>query len=168
MIPVSESGVSTTRSSPNSFWSPSVARNTPPSLPTSSPRTTILSFRRVPVRSASFTACRMVITAIGFPPCPLGVVGSSRARFLPLQVRREVVVLHLLERRHLRKDILEHGLPRGGGRVLGSLDRVRHFLLRELVEARVLRLVVPALVPQVVAEPLERVPPPPCVALALP
>ena len=37
----SVSGVSSTRSPPNSSYSPSVARKTPPFLPTSSPSTTI-------------------------------------------------------------------------------------------------------------------------------
>src|SRR5512138_3562666 len=55
-IPPSASGVSMTRSAPNSCWSPCVARNTPPNLPTSSPRTTTSGSRRISVRSASFTA----------------------------------------------------------------------------------------------------------------
>jgi len=39
----SEIGVSITRCSPNSSWSPAVARNAPPPLPTSSPSTTTRS-----------------------------------------------------------------------------------------------------------------------------
>src|SRR5688572_11555197 len=58
MIPPSASGVSITRSGPNSSYSPAVARNTPPNLPTSSPSTIVRASRRISMRSASFTACR--------------------------------------------------------------------------------------------------------------
>ena len=44
---ISSSGVSSTRSSPNSSRKPIVARNTPPRAPTSSPRTTMRSSRRI-------------------------------------------------------------------------------------------------------------------------
>ena len=53
----SVSGVSSTRSPPNSSNSPSVARKTPPFLPTSSPSTTIDSSRRI--SSASVLADRL-------------------------------------------------------------------------------------------------------------
>ncbi len=53
----SVSGVSMTRSSPNSAYSPSVARKTPPFLPTSSPSTITRSSRRI--SSASAVADRL-------------------------------------------------------------------------------------------------------------
>src|SRR5690349_7923434 len=58
-IPASASGVSMTRSGPNSSMSPSVARKTPPNLPTSSPSTTTRGSRRISMRRASFTAWMM-------------------------------------------------------------------------------------------------------------
>src|SRR3989441_4260622 len=53
-------GVSKTRSG-NSSMRPSVHRNTPPSLPTSSPRMMTRSSRRISSRRALFTACTIVI-----------------------------------------------------------------------------------------------------------
>src|SRR5690606_4895328 len=60
----SASGVSMTRSGPNSSISPWVALKTPPLTPTSSPMTTTRSSRRISVRSASVTACTSVRRAI--------------------------------------------------------------------------------------------------------
>src|SRR6267143_233001 len=73
MIPPSDRGVSNTRSG-NSSMSPSVQRNTPPFLPTSSPRITTRSSRRISSRRALFTACTIVITGIsGLAPHPFRV-----------------------------------------------------------------------------------------------
>src|SRR5712671_207896 len=55
-MPASASGVSMTRSGPNSSYSPAVARKTPPNFPTSSPSTTTRGSRRISTRSASLTA----------------------------------------------------------------------------------------------------------------
>src|SRR6185369_1741395 len=63
-MPFSASGVSNTRSSPNSACRPSVARNTPPALPTSSPMTITRGFSRRATASASRTACTMVSSAM--------------------------------------------------------------------------------------------------------
>src|SRR5215470_3291305 len=63
-MPFSASGVSSTRSSPNSACNPSVARNTPPALPTSSPITMTRGFSRRATASASRTACTMVSSAM--------------------------------------------------------------------------------------------------------
>src|SRR5215510_2859108 len=63
-MPFSASGVSITRSSPNSACSPSVARNTPPALPTSSPITRTRGFSRRATASASRTACTIVSSAM--------------------------------------------------------------------------------------------------------
>src|SRR5262249_50266390 len=63
-IPDSASGVSNTRRSPNTSCSPSVTRNTPPSLPTSSPNTSIRSSSASERRSASLSAFAIVISGI--------------------------------------------------------------------------------------------------------
>ena len=66
----SVSGVSMTRSSPNSAHRPSVARKTPPFLPTSSPRTMTDASRRISSASVSRIASMNVLRAIS--PGPLG------------------------------------------------------------------------------------------------
>src|SRR3954468_19025592 len=68
-MPPSASGVSMTRSG-NSSERPAGARNTPPNLPTSSPRTTTRGSRRISSRSASLTACRRFRIGIGSRPLP--------------------------------------------------------------------------------------------------
>src|SRR5947209_11216257 len=54
----SEIGVSTTRISPNSSYSPCVTPNAPPYAPTSSPRTKTFGSRRISSASASRMASR--------------------------------------------------------------------------------------------------------------
>src|SRR3989442_8116151 len=83
MIPPSLRGVSNTRSG-NSSMRPSVHRNTPPFFPTSSPRTTTRSSRRISSRRALFTAWTIVIW------------GMSRLAPHPLRVR-VVRLLHPLD-----------------------------------------------------------------------
>src|SRR5512133_674357 len=86
-IPPSVSGVSKTRSPPNSSCSPCVARKTPPNLPTSSPRTTTSGSRRISVRSASFTAWitfRVAMSEILRPRRHAGIRGDGRAQLLQL------------------------------------------------------------------------------------
>jgi hypothetical protein len=57
-IRFSASGVSRTRSAPNSSTNPSVTLNAPPKAPMSSPRQKTLSSRRISVRSPSEIASR--------------------------------------------------------------------------------------------------------------
>src|SRR5918999_2314686 len=59
----SASGVSKTRSSPNSAWSRSVTRNTPPSVPTSSPKRRTRGSSRKQNRRASLRAWTIVTSA---------------------------------------------------------------------------------------------------------
>src|SRR5437660_846507 len=66
-MPASASGVSMTRSAPNSSTSPTVARKTPPNLPTSSPSTTTRGSRRISSLSASLTAWMMFHSGIRDP-----------------------------------------------------------------------------------------------------
>src|SRR5918911_1100027 len=61
----SASGVSNTRFGPNRAWSPSVARNTPPSLPTSWPITTTRSSAPSACSSARLMAWTMMASATG-------------------------------------------------------------------------------------------------------
>src|SRR5665647_2505130 len=58
-MPDSASGVSMTRSSPKSFWRFSVTRNTPPSLPMSSPMMTTLGSRSMARRRPALMALPM-------------------------------------------------------------------------------------------------------------
>src|SRR6267378_35980 len=58
MIADSEIGVSTTRISPNSSYSPCVTPNAPPYAPTSSPRTKTFGSRRISSTIASRMASR--------------------------------------------------------------------------------------------------------------
>src|SRR6266702_1310769 len=74
----SASGVSNTRSVPNSACRPSVIRNTPPSRPTSSPNTRTRSSRRSESAMAWFRALAMVTSGIG-PPLP-----AEPKRLVPL------------------------------------------------------------------------------------
>merc|ERR1712096_12330 len=64
--PLSARGVSKTRASPNSFCRPSVARNTPPFTPTSSPKTRTFSSFLSSVAIASVIAWIIVICAIDY------------------------------------------------------------------------------------------------------
>src|SRR5512135_177292 len=115
-IPVSFSGVSITRSDPNRRSNPSVARKTPPSRPTSSPRTQTDGSRAISVASASLTALISVTSAIAsLLPGEQGValLGEVPGNF--------------------RVDILEHAGQRNGRRSLPRLDRPSHGLLRSLL-----------------------------------
>src|SRR5512144_1689824 len=112
-IPPSFSGVSITRSGPNRRSNPSVARKTPPSRPTSSPRTQTDGSRAISVASASLTALISVTSAIA-SPLP-GEQGVALLGEVP---------------RNLRVDILEHTGRGHGGRPFRRLDRGAHDLLR--------------------------------------
>ena len=79
----SVSGVSMTRSSPNSAHRPSVARNTPPFLPTSSPRTTTDSSRRISSAMPSRTASMNVRIGISATPRRSRGCGSAPAAGRP-------------------------------------------------------------------------------------
>src|SRR5215218_5091843 len=63
-MPASASGVSTTRSSPKSFCSPSVIRKTPPSRPMSSPMSTTLASSSIARRRPRLSALPMVSVSV--------------------------------------------------------------------------------------------------------
>src|SRR3712207_2299817 len=63
-IRLSASGVSSTRASPNSSWSPCVTLKTPPARPTSSPRTITVSSARISSARPSWIACKRLFSVI--------------------------------------------------------------------------------------------------------
>src|SRR5262249_54157368 len=136
MIPASASGVSITRSAPNSSYRPLVARNTPPNLPTSSPRTTTRGAARICVCSALRTASMMFIVGL----CDyLAVV----MRVLGPRLRREVGLLLAQVPRRMLVDIVEQAVERGRGLVAGRRERIG-----DLLVVLLLQLALPGLGPQ--------------------
>src|SRR3989339_810640 len=120
-IPTSLSGVSITRSGPNRRSNPSVARKTPPSRPTSSPRTQTDGSRAISVASASLTALISVTSAIA-SPLP-GEQGVALLGEVP---------------RHYRVHIIEQAGQRHGRSALPHLDRLAYDLFRtRLLRSRV-------------------------------
>src|SRR3990172_9558048 len=126
-IPTSFSGVSITRSGPNRRSNPSVARNTPPPRPMSSPRRQTDGSRAISVASASLTALINVTSAIA-SPLP-GEQGVALLGEVPWD---------------FRVDVLEQAGQRHGGRTLRRLDRLAYGLLRcRLLRGRVLEQAPP-------------------------
>src|SRR5690348_11750007 len=107
---VSSSGVSSTRSSPNFSCRPTVARNTPPLTPTSSPSTTTESSCCISYASAWVTASIRVMAAM-----------SVRSFF---QRERKVALL-LQVRRDLGEGVIEHR----GHRLCLALEVGIHFVV---------------------------------------
>src|SRR5437762_6320601 len=140
-------GVSITRSSPNSAHRPSVARKTPPFLPTSSPRMITDSSRRISSPSVSRMASMNVFVAISAPPSAgagragaAGLVGSdsgsidgARRRGAVIRAAVAFALVAAAEapgRRGLGRPILRvhplHGSSRIG--IRGALRIVRGFV----------------------------------------
>src|SRR5262249_48643980 len=106
MMPASASGVSITRSAPNSSYRPLVARNTPPNLPTSSPSTTTRGSARIWVCSALRTASMMFMVGMGSLRRTLaGIAGGARLRL-------EIAALLAQVPRHVLVDVVEQGRDR--------------------------------------------------------
>jgi hypothetical protein len=78
-IAASATGMSTTRSGPKRAWSPSVARNTPPERPTSSPSTITRWSRSIPHSSVERIASTMLSTGTA-QPSPRSLRKRSRWR----------------------------------------------------------------------------------------
>src|SRR5579859_1590360 len=119
-ITPSESGVSMTRLSPYLSYRPSVARNTPPVLPTSSPKTSMRSSRAISSASAWFTASTMVSS---------GIAVLLHARELTLQAFGRTRVHRAEEAHGIRRGLLLRLLPR-------HAELLAHVLL-DALEARV-------------------------------
>src|ERR1044071_2798980 len=134
-MPASASGVSITRSAPNSSYRPLVARNTPPNLPTSSPSTTTRGSARIWVCSALRTASMMFM--VGMRSLLLTRAGSGRA------VRFELGALLAQVPRHVLVDVVEQGRGRRRGLALRGGDGGE-----DLVGAALGELGLPALAPQ--------------------
>src|SRR5690348_16012038 len=139
---VSSSGVSSTRSSPNFSCRPTVARNTPPLTPTSSPSTTTESSCCISYASAWVTASIRVMAAM-----------SVRSFF---QRERKVALLFQV-RRDLGEGVVEHR----GHRLHLAFEIGIHFVVHPLVALvlqRLFLLLVPGLVRfEVHAQALDRI-----------
>src|SRR5512134_2368071 len=94
-MPDSASGVSMTRSSPKSFWRPSVIRKTPPSLPTSSPMTTTLGSFSIAARRPALSPFARVILAMSVSSLERREVG--RVGLLLGGELRGLVDVHVVE-----------------------------------------------------------------------
>src|SRR5512133_174360 len=155
-IPPSASGVSMTRSAPNSSWRPCVARKTPPNLPTSSPSTTTSGSFRISSRSASFTAWMMFMTGMASP----SGVGVARVRDPRVGGDRRLQLLALLAllAERLGVHVLEH---RRDGRLrregLRLAERGLDLLADLLAEPRVGGLVERLAMAEVPLHALDRV-----------
>src|SRR5690606_23880040 len=102
MMAASDRGESITRSGPYLSNSFSVARNTPPRLPTSSPITTTRSSRAISSSRVRAIVCTMLSIVTTFPPAGAHVRASSQQLLaLPRQVwrnRLQNVIEHPLDR----------------------------------------------------------------------
>src|SRR5690554_5806323 len=134
MIAASDSGESMTLSGPYLSKSLSVARNTPPRLPTSSPMTTTRSSRAISLSRVVAMAWAIVWTLILF--LPPGRAPSPQ----------ELPALAHEARGDLGVDVVEHPLDRRGARRLGPRDRVL-----ELGAELGARLLLGRVIPQVAA-----------------
>src|SRR6266508_1653025 len=143
-------GVSKTRSSPNSAWSPSVTRNTPPFLPTSSPKIRVRGSSASDRLRASFSAFTMVTSATAAPAIELLRREPPGVLPLALQVGREV-----------RVDPFEQLANGPGGRPDHARPHPRGEGLRLALDVVEERVVGAARGPQPAAVPLERIQTPP-------
>src|SRR5581483_7006255 len=142
-ISASASGVSSTRPAPKRFCSSTVARNTPPFAPTSSPSTTTSASRAISCASAMLIACTMLTSAMA--------ALLRRGRALRLQRSRQLreqVIEHRFRRRLRDREVGIHRLLHAFGAF-----RVQRLLLvlaprtlfDEMIAQTADRLVRPAL-----------------------
>src|ERR1043166_5433890 len=136
LISNSASGVSITRSGPKRCCSPTVARNTPPLMPTSSPSTTTSGSSSMARASAMLTASTSVASGIG--------------------VSRQLAALTGVDRRQLRVEMVEHGLRRARRRCQIALDRDLDLVLALARERLFARLVPLFLADEIGAQPRDR------------
>ncbi len=122
-ITASAVGVSTTRSAPKRCCRPSVARNTPPDLPTSSPSTITRSSRSISSPRAEQIASTML--NVGHRRAPsleqLGPLGGEARRILGPDVVEQQRRVGRPDRRHLGDGAVDlRGAP-GRGCVFGGV-----------------------------------------------
>ena len=148
MIELSASGVSSTRAWPNSAASPSVARNTPPRGPTSSPRITTRS-------SAARSRCcvqRTVSTMLrSVPPSGSGIATGGGGRIARAVGRAGRGAQRVGE--HLAVGGARLGRRRRLGRLGGGVDLVLHLGL----DALLVGLRQEPLLDEVLRDPAQRV-----------
>src|SRR5689334_20749876 len=148
MMPASASGVSITRSAPNSSCRPLVARNTPPNLPTSSPSTTTRGSSRIWVCSALRTASMMFIVGIG---------SSVMVRVLGPRLGQEVRALLGEVPRQRLVDVVEDRVDRRRRERIGAGERVGDRLVVALRRLGVERVGPQPAGLQVAAQALDRI-----------
>src|ERR1051326_2424628 len=136
LISNSASGVSITRSGPKRCCRPTVARNTPPLTPTSSPSTTTSGSSSMARASAMLTASTSVAS---------GIV-ASRGR----------AALAGVDRRQLGIEVIEHGFRCARRRRQIALDRAIDLLLAFPRERLFARLVPVLLTGEIRAQPGDR------------
>src|SRR5438309_8732720 len=147
-------GVSRTRASPNLPYRPSVARKTPPFLPTSSPSTQTRSSRSISSSSASRMPSIRVLTAISALPLPTPrdqrISRGPRVRGGGSPKGGRGGRTHHLNLEHVLEQVVR-GRRR---RRLGGLHRLVHLGGAVLLDLLVLRLGEDRLLQQVGAEAL--------------
>src|ERR1700727_2547221 len=127
-ISPSASGVSCTRALPKRCCSPTVARNPPPLVPTSSPSTTTDGSWAISQACAMLMASTIVIFAIETILCsnPIAKVRCCLVAWRRIATR--FIALGAQRRRQLRAQIIEHGVGRLFRRRQVLLDRGVDFL----------------------------------------
>src|SRR6188768_3633979 len=163
-IPFSLSGVSITRSSPNSSCRPAVTRKTPPTLPTSSPMTTTRLSRRMAVRSASLTAITIFICGIAnrsgaeSPAKVENRVRASRSmRGRRARAAQQLRALLLQMPRRLLVHVVEDRFQRGRRRLLGDADSGAEALI-DIRDQRLLGAIIPSFAAlEILAQTRERI-----------
>jgi hypothetical protein len=97
-IAVSASGVSITRSGPKRACNPTVARNTPPFTPISSPRSTTSGSCSLAWTRAILTACTRLISAMAASAVGRETLGLSALLQEGFRQRRVEMIEHVLDR----------------------------------------------------------------------
>src|SRR5881628_378636 len=146
MMAASASGLSMTRWEPNFRCKSSVTRKTPPSTPTSSPRTSTSASRSIAWKRARLSALTMFSLGIASAPRqPLaphrGGARRRHRRVAPARrggrlTRRHLLALGLEVRRQLGVHVVEHRERIGGRRRLEATHRLADLLVNPLLEVR--------------------------------
>src|SRR5437899_1419826 len=132
MMAASASGLSITRCEPNLRWRSSVTRKTPPSTPTSSPRSRTSGSRSISWRSAQLRAFTMLSLVIACAVIAASGADRASASRAAGSLARPAAIARLARDRVDREDVVAvHLDPRQavGERLLG--DRLRVALLLE-------------------------------------
>src|SRR5881296_961047 len=144
MMAASASGLSITRWEPNFRCKSSVTRKTPPSTPTSSPRTSTSASRSIAWKRARLSALTMF--SLGIASAPRQSLAPHRrgarrrhlagARRGGRLTRGHRFPLGLEVRRQLGVHVVEHGERIGGRRRLEATHRLGDLLVDPLLDVR--------------------------------